>query len=302
MTAGRATVRTGQGSAADDLIAVVPARSRRSVETDRRGPRRSGRLRYQRVRMSSLDREIFDGVYDEMGVVMTRATMASSGGVLWAPDDWNRRREWIRRNAVVYLSRDRGRLVGFLAYRVVELEGRACVHMLAAYVLPDYQSCGVAYSMNARASLRVLARRPWAPYYLAADVLSPIALDGWRKRVADPTQVFPRLGVPSIDEGLRRAATHFAHEHYHGLDFDESTGLLRAKTLPRGQTEAWSGNPLADELFRCIVDAERGDTILLLADFDRRSLLKSIRSVVRAIPHAVSHGIRPRSKRGERSG
>jgi hypothetical protein len=147
----------------------------------------------------------------------------------------------------------------------------------------------------------MLARRPGSAYFLAADVLNPIALAGWRDRITRSVDFYPPVGPGDRPRPeLVSAAAAFAAERYPASQLDVATGVLRAKTLPRDRPASASGDREVDHLFDVAVDPRRGDTVLMLVDADRSMLLAELGQMARALPRVLTNRRRSREVHGER--
>jgi GNAT superfamily N-acetyltransferase len=248
----------------------------------------AGPVRIRRVRLGGLPAGEARRLFDRMGQVMV-ATLNPGGSAdaNWAARDWDRR--WpAMRTCDAYLAEQDGRLVGFLAYETVRVARRRAVHLLAAYILPDYQGLGIAFSINARIVFRSLLTRPLADQVLVMDVLNPLAFRAWRVRVTDGRNFFPAVGGSAEPSpGLQRVARQVAADRYPSVQFDPASGVLRGKTLPRDGDPPHSGDLVVDRYFDRHVDASSGDTVLVVIDGNRRAVLDGLAQMVRAVPRSL---------------
>jgi hypothetical protein len=224
----------------------------------------SSRIRFRRVHLRSLPRAEATELLDRLGRIMVAAGDADGDGT-WAGRDWDGRRARVLEVADIEVALVDGEIVGFVTFKLGRLLGRPCLHLMAAYILPEYQGRHVALALNARIATTVVARRPWRSHYLVMDVLNPIAFDAWRARSGDPQNFFPRIdGLTSPSPHLEVAASELASDQYGHLTFDRDTGVLAAKTLPRATEGPASGNEAVDAHFSAHVDHRKGDTVLVV--------------------------------------
>jgi GNAT superfamily N-acetyltransferase len=245
-------------------------------------------VRISRVRLHRLPAREARRIFDRMGEVMV-ATMTPGevGERSWAARDWARR--WpAMRSCDAYLAEQGGHLVGFLAHEDVRVAGRRGVHLLAAYILPEFQGRGIAFSFNARIVVPGLLTRPFANQLLILDVLNPLALRAWQVRFRDGRCFFPAVdGAADPSPQLRRMAGQVAADRYRSLDFDPVTGVLCGKTLPRGPERPLSGDPAIDDHFARHVDPAAGDTVLVVVDLNRWVVLASLGQVLSAVRRSL---------------
>jgi len=206
----------------------------------------------------------------------------------WAAQDFSARRDQLWATADLYLARNGGRIVGFIAYRIEDFAGRPTIHMLAVCIEPDHQRSGLGFAMTARIVLRALLTRPGSPYYMAAHIVNPVALAGWRSRILEPEDFFPRLGDgPGPSDALVAVACEFAERNSPGLPFDKTTGVITGKHLPGDRLPVRSGDAAVDVLFRDHVFGERGDTVLMVTDLNLRMLGAHVRVLAGAVPRSL---------------
>lgn len=247
------------------------------------------RVELRRIRLAALPRpEARELLDDLLGVVAASMTPGVEPSRSWAAQDFASREDQLCATAEVYLARDRGEVVGFIAYRIEDLAGRPAVHLLAACIEPAYQSSGLGFAMVARIVFRALLSRPGSPYYLAAHIVNPVALAGWRSRILDPQDMFPHLGEgPGPSDDLVAAACEFAERSSPGLAFDKTTGVISGKHVPGDRLAIRSGDPDVDDLYREHVRGDRGDTVLMLLDGNRTMIRSHVRVLASAVPRAV---------------
>ena len=246
----------------------------------------SGRLSFRHLALHRMPRDEADRWLAELGEVVRGAATPDLPVGGWAADRWEARAESLR-GVDGYVALHGGRAVGFVLNRVFPSGGRRALQ-LYAYVLPEYQGRGLAASMNARIVFHELAHHPVASHYLVAPMTAPIALRGWRTHIATRRDFFPRLaGSSDPRPSLVEAAERIAAEQFGGHEFDPSTGVLRGVTPPRDRTPAPSGDASIDRLFRDHVNAESGDTVLMVVDASRRQVAASVVQLLRAAPRAM---------------
>jgi len=231
-----------------------------------------------------------DQLFGRLGDVMA----ASSGS--WAVADWARRRDQFEQWRA-YEVLDGSRTVAFSTYRFVEIDERPAVHVSATYVLPGLRGGGVAFSLMSRIVFRELLRWSRHGHYWVSDVLNPLVLNVWRRRVPQQA-LYPLARDEAIDLGpLSDVAARAATALYPSVEFDRATGVLRSKTHPRPAGHPDSGDEAVTRYFRRWVAAESGDTLLVLVDGSWRTLAASSTMLMRALPNLV---VRPGRRSRER--
>jgi hypothetical protein len=247
-------------------------------------------------RFAGMSRSAADAILDDMAIILARTfTPDVEIQSSWVVADFDSRRAQLRSHASAYMAYDGDRAVGYVAYQHHRLAGRWCINLLSACVLPEYQSKGLAFTMNARIFFRSILRRPWSSFFIAAHIVNPVALEGWRRRVHDPRDFFPQLDSrrPPRDR-LVQAAREFAVINSPGLEFDSLTGVVSGRHLPGRRVEVRCGNGEIDRLYEGHVSGERGDTILMAIDASRVAILSELAEVVRAAPRAALVRLRSR--------
>lgn len=245
-------------------------------------------MRIRHVRFRDLPDEAAQALFLSLGEVMAVA-VAHSGGGPWPVEDWPRRRSTVLAEADAYVAAVGDEPVGFLTYRIVALSGRPCVQMLGAYVVPEHQGNGLGFSMNARLVFRMLGRGPFRRYFLAADLLNPVALSAWRARIPLATHMYPAFGDSAAVDRARpidAEALRFAAERFPQCEFDVVNGVLQAKTLPRCGPVPICGDEEVDLMFSHVVP-ERGDTVLMLVDGSPRLLAAAVGHMAGAVPRLL---------------
>ena len=253
-----------------------------------RSPRRgSGDLRLQHFSLGRLDDEQARRKLDELGRVVHRAaTPELEPGTGWASERWQQRLDDLR-HVDGYQATKGDRIVGFVLYRTFPLCDRRALQLFSAYVLPDHQGLGLAFAMNARIVFRELSRHPLAHHYVVAPMMVPIALRGWRDRIADGRWFYPRMpGSEPPSDSLTHAATTAASQRYSASTFDAIHGVLHGLTPPRDRPPADSGDDAVDRHFHEHVDPRRGDAVLMVVDASAAMVLASLGRLATAAPRA----------------
>lgn len=211
----------------------------------------------------------------------------------WVSADLASRREWITDNCSVQWATCEGDVVGFLAYRVMQLAGRPTVHLVVASVLPEYQGKGVAFAINARIVLRNLVATRFASLVVVAHILNPIAMMGWWSRVDDQSGFYPQITAERPPPLLRRVAEEFAADVDEGFDFNPDTGVVtgRHPSGPRQLRE--SGHPGIDSLYRDNLCLYEGDTVVTVIDVSRRRVVAEFGELLRAIYRSATVALHP---------
>lgn len=264
--------------------------------TNERTTRRPYRLHYATVDLSKLSTSEYDALFGEMGSVMHGATSGGSGSTEWAIEDWRDRKSELRRGSEVFLIRDSCELVGFVTFRVRRVHRRVCLHLSSGYILPTYQGCGIGYLANARIIFHVIVRHPFSSYLMAADILNPVVMAGWRARIPWPEVMYPPVTPGLKPTALRDIAAELADSAYSASEFNPGTGVLRGKTRPRGSEFTRSGDCAVDGYFEQHVDPTRGDTVLMILDGSRAALLRGVAEILRAVPRSLRRSLKPRRR------
>lgn len=263
-----------------------------SAANSRRRRRTTSRLRYEHVNLATLSDSVFDRRWDEMSEVIVEAT-TGAGDNEWASSDWESRRDRARVDTNAYLVWDADRLVGFTLYASFPYAGRICIHMQSGYVRPSHQRGGIGFSISARVAHRSFLRRPWGQFLLVSDMLNPVVMTGWTERFPQQTKMFPAdFGQPSED--LRALAPRVARDMYPWAEYDPRYSVLHGRTTPRQRPGASSGNRVVDDYFRAHMDPTRGDTVLLLAEFDHRTVWRGLGELFGTTRRMLDRRLRPR--------
>lgn len=267
---------------------LVPSRSFGSRE-----PARTPVLRYERVALGDLDDTEFSDVFQQMGAVIQDATVGS-GDSDWAAADWEARCSRVRRNTDAYLVWDGSTLVAFTLFAIFPYLDRTCVHMKAGYVRARYQHGGIGHSVSTRIFRRAVVRRPWSKFYMVSDVLNPVVAAGWIQRFPATARLAP-AGLSRAVADMGELAAVVAADLYPWAEFDAEYGVLRNRTRPRTSAGTCSGIPWIDEYFRRHMCPQRGDTVLLVVDFDHSTLWRSMGELLRSSIRAFDRRLHLRS-------
>lgn len=263
-------------------------------EVNRQG---AERVRYTLVRPSRLDPERALALFEEMRSVAVSATK-SEGESSWVASEWGQR--WSRYlTSTCYLARSQSELIGFMWTNPASVGHWRVVHLQAAYVLPQFHGCGVGFSLNARMMFREVIWRLGFRTLLAADMASPIAFHGWRSRAKQARNFFPRLdersGRPLRSE-LESVASLIAAALYPDLSFESRSGVLHSKTESRHPVSTSLTVAAVDGYFSRHVDAEAGDTALVVMRPTASELLLNIGSIALALPRMSRRRVAARSR------
>jgi hypothetical protein len=271
-----------------------PTRTAHTISTSpsdasRPSRRGSGDLRLQHFSLGRLDDEQARHKLEELGRVVHRAaTPELEPGTGWASERWRQRLDDLR-HVDGYQATKGDRVVGFVLYRTFPLCDRRALQLFSAYVLPDHQGLGLAFAMNARIVFRELTRHPLAHHYLVAPMMVPIALRGWRDRIADGRWFYPAMpGSEPPSDSLVHAATTAAAQRYATSTFDARHGVLHGLTPARDRPPADSGDATVDQHFHDHVDPRRGDAVLMVIDASAAMVLASLGRLAAAAPRAWS--------------
>ena len=256
------------------------------------------KLRYEHLDLVALSTAEFEDRFSRMGEVALDATLGA-GDSAWIETDWAFRRARVRELSRAYMVWNGSELAGFTLYSTFPFHGRTAIHMQSGYVRTAYQRGGIGYSISARVAHRAFLTGPWREFLLVSDMLNPVVLAGWLQRFPDRMKMFPpEFGVES-DE-LRHLAQEIAERLYPWAEYDPETSVLRGRTTPRSAAVPESGDSLVDRTFSDRVDPVRGDTLLVLGEFDRMTVLRGLRQLVRTTGRMLDR--RLRDGVGRRSG
>lgn len=247
----------------------------------------AARLSFRRWRFADLSSDQATARFDELGrLAAAVATPELPAGTGWVAEDWPSRRAVADRSTVVAASAG-GAVAGFMLVTQLRLAGSRAIHLQAAYVRPELQGQGVAFALNARMILRELARRPLGSRWIVMTVYNPLGVAGWRRRLSSPAAVYPSFGEVPCRPELVQVATAAAGRLYPQLALDVGTGVLRARTGPRPAPPR-SGDDAVDRHFEQHVDAEAGDTLLMVLDGRRAEVLRCLRTIPGALVRSVA--------------
>ena len=221
-------------------------------------------IRFHRVRVRDLSVTASLSLFESMRQVAAAAVRSDLGDSSWLEERWPAR--WLEfRGLTTFTAYAGNQLVGFMWVTHRTVSPLNFVQLQAAYILPEFQGQGVGFALNARMFFREIAFQPRRSTFIIADVVSPIALHGWRSRARLSGSFYPVIHddgpVPTV---LRSAACQAAREFYGDARFNPSTGVLHERTAPRPQSYRWSGDGQVDRYFRDLVSAQDGDACLVV--------------------------------------
>lgn len=247
-------------------------------------------VRIERVEMSRCSEPEARRLFDEMGrVAAAAATPELPAGTGWAAQVWETRWPGIR-SVDAYVARAAGELVGFMLCTTVTVGGRRALYLQAAYVHPALQGRGIGFAINARVVFRELCSHPFSRRVMVSDMMSPVALAGWRARVSSRDDFFPPLDGAPATEQMRSLASDAARALYPDLEFDPTTGVLRGRTGPRPVAAPRSGVTQVDAHYDRFVDPAQGDTVLVVVNGRHREVLAGAGKLLGAIPRVLRFG------------
>ena len=250
----------------------------------------SARVRIERVEMSRCSESVARQLFDEMGrVAAAAATPELPAGTGWAAEVWETRWPGIR-SVDAYVARAAGELVGFMLCTTVRVGGRRALYLQAAYVHPALQGRGIGFAINARVVFRELCSHPFARRYMVSDMMSPVALAGWRARVSSRDDFYPAMDGAPATELMQSLALDAARTLYPDLVFDLGTGVLHGRTGARPAPTTRSGVAVVDAHYDRFVDPARGDTVLVVVNGRRREVLAGAGKLLSAIPRVLRFG------------
>lgn len=245
-------------------------------------------------RLASVTASERDRLMDEFcRVAVVALTPETSREDSWVSADWASRSEWITEHCSVQWATCGPDVVGFLAYRTMQLAGRPAVHLVAASVLPEYQGKGVAFAINARIVFRSLAAARFASVVVVAHILNPIAMKGWWSRLNDQGAFYPQITDAEPPLLLRRVAEEFAAEVDEGFDFDPDTGVVKGRHPSGSRPTLESGHRGIDSLYQDNVCLDSGDTVVMVVDLSRRTILGGFGELLRAVYRSATVALHP---------
>ena len=279
--------------------AVEPPRGAlRNVEVVDVSAATSAPVRLERVEMSSCSETEARRLFDEMGrVVAAAATPDLPAGTGWAAEVWETRWPGIR-SVDAYVARAAGELVGFMLCDTVMVGARRALYLQAAYIHPALQGRGIGFAINARVVFRELCAHPFSRRYMVSDMMSPVALAGWRARVSSRDDFFPPMDGAPATASMRQLAIDAARLLYPDLAFDVDSGVLHGRTGPRTEAPIRSGVASVDAHYDRFVDPVAGDTVLVVVNGRRREVLAGAGKLLSAIPRMLRFGRARRDGRG----
>lgn len=255
---------------------------------------REPKIRLHHGRLASIPDRERDLLMDGFCVVAVAAlTPGSSVEESWVSADWKARRDWIIENCSAQWATSGTDVVGFIVYRTMRLAGRPAVYLNAASVLPEYQSRGVAFAINARIVFRSMAAARFAPVVVVAHILNPIAMKGWWSRLNDQKAFYPQITGVEPPVHLREIAEEFAAEVDEGLEFDPATGVVKGRHPVGSRPARESGHPGIDSLYQRHVCLDAGDTVVMVVDLSHRTILAGFGELLRAIHRSATVALHP---------
>ena len=228
---------------------------------------------------------LFEQLTDLAGVAMTPGVSAEQS---WAVAEWQARREAMFEVASVYLAEVEGRTVGFLAYQHDELLDLSVLTLLVCCIDPEWQSHGIAFTLNLRLLLRTWRRSRLRPGFIVARVLNPKALDGWRSQLDDHRYFWPRIGdAPEPIPDLERVVAEYLRRHEPDTKFDWEGSVLKARHPPGDRVVSLSGNAVVDQHYDHFVDLDAGDTVLMAIYLDHSVIRVHLRRLLTVMPRVL---------------
>lgn len=262
----------------------IETRPRFAPWRDRLGVTRPPRLRYVRHDLSSMGRQDSTRILEEVEGIVAEAAGSSYGRAQWAVEHLRSRIDRFVANAHVMMIMDGETAVGMLIYEYGDIRGRPALNLLAAYIRPEYQGCGLGFSANARLAVRYLLRHPIRGFYMTGELSNPLILSAWRRHVPTPKYLYPPLGSESASPSLIAVANEHWRSECPSIPFDSAVGVLRGRVAPRGECDPPCGDPVVDDYFSRNVDAQSGDGVLMVLDVTHRGLIAYGVEILRALP------------------
>lgn len=257
------------------------------IPTERTASRRI-RLKYRRlspVRLPLAERHAF--AVEMAEVIFDALGPSSDSEELWIQSLIEARQQSFNAECDFLTVREGGRLVGVVGFRMHDLCGRKCLEMFGGYFRSEYQGAGIGFAATMRLVYSTLLRYPLAEHCTLIEVINPVVVAGWRRRLPVLEMMYPGIGGSTPAPELFEVAQEFMDRRRGTAAFDLRSGVIHGAHPGRPSLTSSCRDEEVGRYFEMHVNDGAGDSLLMILDGSRRSLLRALGVFLRSAPRSV---------------